>query len=83
MVVISHEGIARFEVLNVLRGRWPDVLIKKPGPEEPTWEMLPDDAAQLGRCRRGIEPVRLVIMPQQEQEVSASSLVDCMPVLVE
>jgi hypothetical protein len=82
MVMVSHDGIDRCEVLDVLRCRWPDVLIKKRGQEEPTWEMLPDDAAQLGRCHRGIEPIRLVIMPQQEHEVTTSSLIDSMPVLV-
>jgi hypothetical protein len=81
MVVVSHEGINRSEVQDVLRRRWPDVLIKKRGQEEPTWEMLPDDAAQLGRCRRGVEPLRVVIMPQQEHEVTTSSLIDSMPVL--
>ena len=81
MVMVSHKGIDRCEVQDVMRRRWPDVLIKKRGQEEPTWEMLPDDAAQLGRCRRGIEPMRVVIMPQQE-EVTASSLIDSMPVLV-
>ena len=82
MVVVSHEGVNRSEVQDVLRRRWPDVLIKKRGQEEPTWEMLPDDAAQLGRCRRGVEPLRVVIMPQQEHEVTTSSLIDSMPVLV-
>ena len=82
MVMVSHEGVGRCEVLDVLRRRWPDVLVKKLGQEEPTWEMLPDDAAELGRCRRGVEPLRVVIMPQQEQEATTSSLVDSMPVLV-
>jgi hypothetical protein len=82
MVMVSHEGIDRSEIENVLRRRWPDVLVKKLRQEEPTWEMLPDDAAQLGRYRRGIEPVRLVIMPQQEQAATTSSLVGSMPVLV-
>ena len=66
MVMVSHEGIDRCEVQDVLRRRWPDVLIKKLGQEEPTWEMLPADAAELGRCRRGIEPLRVVVMPQQQ-----------------
>ena len=82
MVMVSHDGIDRCEVQDVMRRRWPDVLIKKLAQEEPAWEMLPDDAAELGRCRRGIEPVRLVIMPQHEREVTTSSLVDSMPVLV-
>ena len=66
LVIVSHEGIDRSEVQNVLLRRWPDVLIKKLGREEPTWEMLAADAAELGRSRRGIEPLRVVVMPQQQ-----------------
>jgi hypothetical protein len=73
VVMVSHEGIGRCEVLDVMRRRWPDVIIKKLGPEGPTWKMLAADAVELGRCRRGIEPVRLVIMPQREREVTTSS----------
>jgi hypothetical protein len=42
MVLISHEEIDRRGVLDVLRHRWSDVLIKEPEQEEPTWAMLPD-----------------------------------------
>jgi hypothetical protein len=66
MVMVSHEGVDRCEVRDILQRRWPDVLIKKLGQEEPAWKMLPDDAAGLGRCRRGIEPLRVTIMPQHE-----------------
>jgi hypothetical protein len=82
MVLISHEGLDRREVLDVLRHRWPDVLIKEPEQEEQTWAMLPDDAAKLGRSRRGIEPLRVVIMPQQDREAVTSPIVEPMPVLV-
>jgi hypothetical protein len=82
VVLILHEEIDRCEVLDVLRHRWPDVVIKEPEQEEPTWAMLPDDAAELGRCRRGIEPLRVVIMPQRDQEAATSRIVEPMPVLV-
>jgi hypothetical protein len=82
MVMVLHDGINRHEVQNVLRRRWPDVLVKKLGQEEPTWKMMPDDAAELGQCRRGVEPLRVVVMPQHGQEVSTSSFVGSMPVLV-
>ena len=76
MVLVSHDGIDRSEVQDVLRRRWPDVLVKKLGQEKPTSVMLPPDAAELGRCRRGVEPLRVVIMPQQEREEAASSVAD-------
>jgi hypothetical protein len=66
MVMVSHLGIDRCEVHDVLQRRWLGVLIKKPGQGGPTWEMLPDDAAELGQCRRGVEPLRVVVMPQHE-----------------
>ena len=83
MLMVSHERVDRCEVRDVMQRRWPGALINRPGREEPVWEMSPDDAAELGQCRRGIEPVRLVIMPQREREVTTSSPVDSMPVLVE
>jgi hypothetical protein len=43
--------------------------------------MTADDAADLGRCRRGIEPLRVVIMPQYDRQV-ASPIVQAMPVVV-
>ena len=41
MVMVSHEGIDWCEVRNVLRRRWPDVLVKKLGQEEPTGRCCP------------------------------------------
>ena len=49
--------------------RWPDVLLKEL------------DAAAHGRCRRGVEPLRIVIMPQHDRQVIASE-VEPMPVVV-
>ena len=66
MLMVSHERVDRCEVRDVMRRRWSGVLINKPGREEPVWEMSPEDAAELGRCRRGVEPLRVVIMPQQQ-----------------
>ena len=82
MVMVSHEGIDRRGVQDVLQRRWPDAVIKKLGQEEPVWEMSPDDAAEVGRCRRGVEPLRVVVMPQHEREVNTSSFVGSKPALV-
>ena len=43
--------------------------------------MTAEDAADLGRRRRGVEPLRIVIMPQHDQQV-ASPVVAPMPVVV-
>jgi hypothetical protein len=37
--------------------------------------MTAEDAADLGRCRRGVEPLRIVIMPQHYQQVTTSPIV--------
>ena len=42
-----------------------DVMLKDLGQEEPTWAMTPDEAADLGSRRRGVEPLRIMVMPQK------------------
>jgi hypothetical protein len=71
MVLVSHEDIERCEVLDILRQRWPDILVKDLAQEEPAWAMTADDAADLGRRRRGVEPLRLAIMPQHDRQITA------------
>jgi hypothetical protein len=44
--------------------------------------MSPSDAADLGRCRRGVEPLRIVVMPQHDRQITAPS-VEPMPWLSE
>jgi hypothetical protein len=67
MVLISHDGVDRREVTDVLRRRWPDVVVKELEQERPAVTMVAEDAADLGRCRRGVEPLRIVVMPQQDR----------------
>ena len=71
LVMIIHEGIDRREVEDVLGHRWPDVVVKGLEREEPMVAMSPGDATDLGRCRRGIEPLRIVIMPQRDRQIAA------------
>jgi hypothetical protein len=82
MVLVSHQGVDRHEVEDVLRRRWTDVLVKEPEQEAPAVAMLAGDAADLGRCRRGIEPLRVVIMPQQDQQPTTSPVIQPMPGIV-
>ena len=82
LVMITHEGIDRHEVEDVLRRRWPEVVVKSLGQEEPTMAMSPEDAADLGRCRRGVEPLRIVVMPQQDRQTITAPVIEAMPVLV-
>ena len=65
LVLISHEGVDRRDVLDVLSRRWPDAVLKDLAQEEPTWVMTPDDAVDLGTRRRGVELLRIMVMPQK------------------
>jgi hypothetical protein len=47
----------------------------------PTWVMTGKDAADLGRCRRGVEPLRVVIMPEHDRQVASAGF-EPIPVLV-
>ena len=84
MVMIPHQGVARRELQDVLCRRWPEVALKDSGQEEPMWAMTPDDAADLGRRRRGVEPLRTLVMPQKITCVTVAPLreIGPMPVLV-
>ena len=77
LVLIVHEGMDRREVQDVLCHRWPDVVEQ----EEPTVAMTAEDAADLGQRRRGVEPMRVVILPQHDRQI-ASPVIEPMPVVV-
>lgn len=66
LMLVSHQDIDRREVENVLRRLFP---------EEPTVAMLAGDAADFRRCRRGLEPLRVVILPQQGRRVTIVPMV--------
>jgi hypothetical protein len=62
--------------------RWPEVVVKGLDQEVPTVAMSPSDAPDLGRCRRGVEPLRIVVMPQHYRQATTSSVIEPMPVRV-
>ena len=82
LVLVAHDGVDRRELLETLHRRWPDVVIKGLEQEEPTMATAASNAADLGRCRRGVEPLRIVIMPQRDQQAIISPIVEPMPVVV-
>jgi hypothetical protein len=84
-VLISHDGVDRRDLLDVLCRRWPDAVLKDLAQEEPMWEMTPDDAADLGSRRRGAEPLRILVMPQKITRVTVAPtdlILAPMPILV-
>jgi hypothetical protein len=73
LILVEHEGVERNEVLTVLKRRWPGVALKSLADEAPASTMMVNDAADLARLRRGVEPLRVVVLPQREQQPSTSS----------
>jgi hypothetical protein len=81
-VMIRHDGVNRDEVRDALRRRWAEVIVKSLAQEMPPHVMVAEDAAQLGRYRRGIEPLRVVVMPQRGLTSAISTIIEPIPVLV-
>jgi hypothetical protein len=84
-VLVSHPGIERSEVADTLRKRWPAAVLQGVGAVEPSWMMATEDAAELARVRRGVEPLRIVVLPQRAADATALDLlgVNGAPVAVE
>ena len=70
------------EPLDVLHHEWPDVPGEAAGAWEPAGTMTAEDAADLGSRRRGVEPLRIAVMPQKITRVAATPIIEGMPVVV-
>jgi hypothetical protein len=81
LVMTTHEGVDRHEVEAVLRRQWPNAVVKELEQEQPAVAMTAEDAADIGQRRRGVEPLRIVVMPQHYRQVAAPA-VEPMPVVV-
>ena len=64
LVLISHASIDRANLWWTLSGRWPMTVVTDVGDAESSSSMHVDEAAALARYHRGIEPLRIVILPQ-------------------
>jgi hypothetical protein len=82
LVLISHQGIERREVQDVLNPRWPDIALKNFEHEEPMWEMTADDAAALGSRRRGVEALRILVMSQKISRVTVAPVLVIEPMAI-
>ena len=84
MIMISHAGVDRGALQGVLRQRWPHMPLKDLEHEAPVWAMTAEDAAELGSRRRGVEPLRIMVMPQRVQRVTMAPVIEIepMPILV-
>jgi hypothetical protein len=64
MVLIRHQGIDRPEIVEVLRRHWLNAQVTGITKASPVWDFGIDDAVELARARRGVEPLRIVVMGQ-------------------
>ena len=77
LLLIRHPVVALAEVGDVITRRWPDAVIRQGISASPCWAMSVEDAVELGCARRGVEPLRVVVLPQR------ASLAGCDQVLRE
>jgi hypothetical protein len=64
-VLIRHPGIAREEITDSLRRRWPALTTCDVGPAEPSYNFAVEHVVELALARRGVEPMRIVLPPQR------------------
>jgi len=65
LLLIRHVDIDRAEIAEVLHGRWPGSVVGDVGEASPTRPFAVEDAAELARARRGVEPLRIVVLAQR------------------
>jgi hypothetical protein len=66
MIPMRHPpGLPRAELAMVLHRRWPGLPVGDVGDATPSWPMTVAEMAELARLRRGVEPLRVVLMEQR------------------
>ncbi len=83
-----HTLVAR-EVAEVFGRRWPESTVGDVGSASPSSGFAIEDVVELARLRRGIEPLRLVVLAQRRSGIALQDIDDFsatgsepMPVLV-
>jgi hypothetical protein len=64
MLLVRHPGIGKAEIAEVLQRRWPDAQVTDITTVFPVWNLGIEDAVELVRAKRGVEPLRIVMMGQ-------------------
>jgi hypothetical protein len=64
ILLVRHTGIGQAEIVEVLRMHWPDAQVTDITTVFPVWNLGIDDAVELARAKRGVEPLRIVVMSQ-------------------
>jgi hypothetical protein len=64
IVMIKHPGIDRADVWWTMSARWPQIVLVEIDDAQPSSVMLVEDAVTVAVCRRGIQPLRIVVLEQ-------------------
>jgi hypothetical protein len=64
-LLVRHESVGRGEIVEVLRRHWPDAQVTDIAKVSPVWNLGIEDAVELARAKRSVEPLRIVVMGQQ------------------
>ena len=62
LLLIRHGDLSRMEVADTLGRRWPSCVVGDLGTASPSWTMPDADAIELARIRRGVEPLRVLVL---------------------
>ena len=73
MLLIRHPGVIRHAITDLLHRRWPDATVRDATTVSPGWRMSVEDAVEIARIRRGVEPLRMVVLPQRVCEQAGSA----------
>lgn len=80
LLLIRHRDLSRMQVAYVLGRRWPPCVVGDLGTASPSWTMPNADAVELARIRRGVEPLRVVVLGRRSS-VSMPLPAEPMPTL--
>jgi hypothetical protein len=81
MVVFDGGAVDRIELSRAVRRRWTNATVLNLTDQEPSAEMTVSDAIELAMLRRGVEPLRLLVLPQRDL-TDHVPFIEPMPVVV-
>ena len=82
MVVFDRGTVDRAEFVKAVQRRWAGATVTDLTDQAPSSEMTLRDAIELAALRRGIEPLRLLVLPQRDPILPTMTIIDPMPVIL-
>lgn len=70
LVLAQHPSIAQRRIVEMVCGGGQGSMVGTADLLSPTWAMSPEHVVQLAMARRGIEPLRVVVMPQRTTQTA-------------